>query len=119
MPTGTGKTITVLSLCVSYQMAHPEVGKLIYCSGRCGDGKSVGGGRAASDYIGSRVGKETAQMLALGLSSRKNMCVNPAVAEEGSRENVDGRCRRLTASWTESIWSVSAGRWGRGDGGRG
>lgn len=32
MPTGTGKTITVLSLCVSYQIAHPECGKLIYCT---------------------------------------------------------------------------------------
>ena len=32
MPTGTGKTITCLSLCVSYQLAHPECGKLIYCT---------------------------------------------------------------------------------------
>ena len=30
MPTGTGKTITLLSLITSYQMAHPEVGKLVY-----------------------------------------------------------------------------------------
>jgi Rad3-related DNA helicase len=32
MPTGTGKTITLLSLITSYQIAHPEVGKLIYCT---------------------------------------------------------------------------------------
>lgn len=32
MPTGTGKTITLLSLITSYQLAHPEVGKLVYCS---------------------------------------------------------------------------------------
>lgn len=32
MPTGTGKTITLLSLITSYQLAHPEVGKLIYCT---------------------------------------------------------------------------------------
>ena len=32
MPTGTGKTITLLSLITSYQMAHPEVGKLVYCT---------------------------------------------------------------------------------------
>lgn len=30
MPTGTGKTVTLLSLITSYQMAHPEVGKLVY-----------------------------------------------------------------------------------------
>ena len=32
MPTGTGKTITLLSLITSYQLAHSEVGKLIYCT---------------------------------------------------------------------------------------
>lgn len=32
MPTGTGKTISVLSLVTSYQLAHPECGKLIYCT---------------------------------------------------------------------------------------
>ena len=30
--TGTGKTITLLSLITSYQRAHPELGKLIYCT---------------------------------------------------------------------------------------
>ena len=29
MPTGTGKTITLLSLITSYQRAHPEMGKLV------------------------------------------------------------------------------------------
>lgn len=29
---GTGKTVSLLSLITSYQLAHPEVGKLIYCS---------------------------------------------------------------------------------------
>ena len=29
---GTGKTITLLSLITSYQRAHPELGKLIYCT---------------------------------------------------------------------------------------
>ena len=32
MPTGTGKTIALLSLITSYQLAHPECGKLIYCT---------------------------------------------------------------------------------------
>jgi Rad3-related DNA helicase len=32
MPTGTGKTVTLLSLITSYQLAHPETGKLIYCT---------------------------------------------------------------------------------------
>ena len=32
MPTGTGKTVALLSLILSYKHAHPEVGKLIYCT---------------------------------------------------------------------------------------
>ena len=47
---------------------------------------------------GERKEEET-HILALGLSSRKNLCVNPKVSEEGSRESVDARCRNLTASW--------------------
>ena len=27
------------------------------------------------------------------------MCIHPKVADEGSRESVDARCRRLTATW--------------------
>ena len=32
MPTGTGKTVCLLSLITSYQMANPNCGKLIYCT---------------------------------------------------------------------------------------
>ena len=32
MPTGTGKTVCLVSLITAYQAAHPEVGKLIYCT---------------------------------------------------------------------------------------
>lgn len=32
MPTGTGKTVCLLSLITSYQFAHPSAGKLVYCT---------------------------------------------------------------------------------------
>ena len=32
MPTGTGKTVSLLSLIVSYQLNKPQIGKLIYCT---------------------------------------------------------------------------------------
>jgi Rad3-related DNA helicase len=32
MPTGTGKTVCLISLITSYQFANPNVGKLIYCT---------------------------------------------------------------------------------------
>jgi len=28
MPSGTGKTVSLLSLVISYKLAHPEIGKL-------------------------------------------------------------------------------------------
>ncbi len=32
MPSGTGKTVSLLSLITSYQIHNPSAGKLIYCS---------------------------------------------------------------------------------------
>jgi DNA excision repair protein ERCC-2 len=108
MPTGTGKTITLLSLVTSYQLAHPEVGKLVYCTRTVPEMEKVlvelgeliayraryFDGRAAGE-----VGGSAPPILALGLSSRKNLCVNPAVSGDGTREGADAKCRRLTASW--------------------
>ena len=42
------------------------------------------------------------RLLALGLSSRKNLCINPSVVSSSSRDSVDSACRRLTASWIRS-----------------
>ena len=32
MPTGTGKTVCLVSLITSYQFQYPSTGKLIYCT---------------------------------------------------------------------------------------
>jgi len=124
MPTGTGKTITLLSLVTSYQLAHPEVGKLVYCTrtvpemekvlvelgelvayrARYFDGRAPGGDAAAGGAAGA-----PPPILALGLSSRKNLCVNPAVSGDGTREGADAKCRRLTASWVRERSGVGGG----------
>ncbi|CAK0735965.1 hypothetical protein CVIRNUC_000669 [Coccomyxa viridis] len=103
MPTGTGKTITLLSLITSYQLAHPEVGKLIYCTRTVPEMEKVLQElKELVDYRDRYLhgpGMEGPKILALGLSSRKNLCIHPRVAEEGSRESCDSQCRKLTASW--------------------
>ena len=38
-------------------------------------------------------------ILALCLSSRKNLCIHPEVSKEDDRLKVDSSCRALTASW--------------------
>ena len=110
MPTGTGKTVTLLSLITSYQAAHPDVGKLIYCTRTVPEMEKVlvelaelvayraryFDGTVASDAGPSG---RSPPVLAVGLSSRKNLCVNPRVADEASRESADAKCRALTATW--------------------
>lgn len=111
MPTGTGKTITLLSLITSYQAAHPDVGKLIYCTRTVPEMEKVLA--ELSDLVAYRAryydgtvacdagpGGAPPPLLAVGLSSRKNLCVNPAVVGAApTRESADARCRALTASW--------------------
>ncbi|KAF5947227.1 hypothetical protein HYC85_013184 [Camellia sinensis] len=46
----------------------------------------------------------SARILALGLSSRKNLCINPSVVSAAeNRDSVDAACRKLTASWVRSL----------------
>jgi DNA excision repair protein ERCC-2 len=105
MPTGTGKTICLLSLITSYQAANPDVGKLVYCTRTVQEmSKTV-----AELKNLMRVRQETygekhpfSNILGLCLSSRRNMCINETVMGEGqdlSRESVDAQCRTLTAPW--------------------
>eukprot|EP00250_Pteridium_aquilinum_P029890 c40291_g1_i1 orf=377-2647(-) len=103
MPTGTGKTITLLSLITSYQLAHPTgCGKLIYCTRTVHEMEKVLDElRTLQAYQEKEIGK-SAKILALGLSSRKNLCIHPKVSGEGSRESVDAGCRKLTASWVRT-----------------
>jgi DNA excision repair protein ERCC-2 len=65
--------------------------------------------RVLQAYREKHVGKAS-EIMALGLSSRKNMCIHPRVADEGSRESVDARCRRLTASWVREKHMDSVSR---------
>ncbi|GAX84382.1 hypothetical protein CEUSTIGMA_g11804.t1 [Chlamydomonas eustigma] len=100
MPTGTGKTITLLSLITSYQLAHPEVGKLVYCTRTVPEMEKVLAElKELLEYRSKHFPGGAGSIMALGLSSRKNLCVHPQVADEGSRESVDAQCRKLTASW--------------------
>jgi DNA excision repair protein ERCC-2 len=180
MPTGTGKTVCLLSLITSYQFANPSAGKLIYCTrtvpemnhvmeelatvlayraqelqrqdetnevdavgenhgtrpntdANTADIENIGssvisnnnetgrdnnprvvkkprkvykgkvGPRAnmgpAQNVGASHGGAGGSNVLAVCLSSRRNMCVHKRVMEESDREAVDAACRSLTSSW--------------------
>ncbi|XP_018085549.1 general transcription and DNA repair factor IIH helicase subunit XPD isoform X1 [Xenopus laevis] len=103
MPSGTGKTVSLLSLIVAYQRAYPlEVTKLIYCSRTVPEiEKVVEELRKLIEYTQTQTG-ETLNFLALALSSRRNLCVNPEVSALRFGKEIDGRCHSLTASFVRS-----------------
>ena len=149
MATGTGKTVSVLSLITSYQLAHENCGKLVYCTRTVPEMNSVmeelgsvlgyredvlreERERAANannnsidhneETVGNNVGSNGKRrrrvqknnplgpaphnggaggtsVLALCLSSRRNMCIHERVLRESDREGIDAACRSMTAPW--------------------
>uniref|UniRef100_A0A8C3R8J2 DNA 5'-3' helicase n=1 Tax=Cyanoderma ruficeps TaxID=181631 RepID=A0A8C3R8J2_9PASS len=100
MPSGTGKTVSLLALIVAYQRAHPlDVSKLIYCSRTVPEiEKVVEELRKLLECYERDLG-EPLPFLGLALSSRKNLCVHPEVSALRFGKEVDSRCLALTASY--------------------
>ena len=74
MPTGTGKTVCLVSLVTSYQFQYPQTGKLIYCTRTVQEMyKTMDEIRRVIAYREKEVGAAGGKVLALCLSSRKNM----------------------------------------------
>ncbi|KAA8491366.1 DNA repair helicase XPD [Porphyridium purpureum] len=118
MPTGTGKTVTLLSFICSYQLIRPEVSKLIYCTRTVGEmdkvlhelervlqyrndalqreNSAAGSSALVSDHGVNR------KLLAVGLTTRRNLCLHESVVSAESREEADSICRSMTASWVRA-----------------
>ncbi|RPA80478.1 putative TFIIH complex helicase Rad3 [Ascobolus immersus RN42] len=100
MPSGTGKTISLLSLIISYQMQYPEHRKLIYCSRTMSEiEKALQELKSYMAFRTKHLGAEEENFRGLGLTSRKNLCLHPSVKKEKSGTVVDARCRALTAGF--------------------
>ncbi|XP_010575018.1 PREDICTED: TFIIH basal transcription factor complex helicase XPD subunit-like, partial [Haliaeetus leucocephalus] len=103
MPSGTGKTVSLLSLIVAYQRARPlDVTKLIYCSRTVPEiEKVIEELRKLMDFYEKELG-EKVPFLGLALSSRKNLCIHPEVSSLRFGKEVDSRCLSLTASYVRA-----------------
>ncbi|XP_017126017.1 general transcription and DNA repair factor IIH helicase subunit XPD [Drosophila elegans] len=100
MPSGTGKTATLLSLIVAYMVEHPEtVRKLIYCSRTVPEIEKVIAELQNLMVYYERQCPNPPPFTGLVLSSRKNMCIHPEVSKEREGKAVDGKCYGLTASY--------------------
>lgn len=100
MPSGTGKTTTLLSLVVAYMIENPHiVRKLVYCSRTVPEiEKVIAELKHLMNYY-EKSSTKTLDMVGLVLSSRKNMCVHPDVSKEREGKAVDAKCYGLTASY--------------------
>ncbi len=107
-----GKTVSLLSFMLAYKHANPSVGKIIYCTRTVPEmskcilelKKIV---QYRKDYymknpVTSDQSSRSQDILAVCLSSRRNMCIHPNVMTEADGEAVDSKCRKMTASWVRS-----------------
>lgn len=110
MPSGTGKTISLLALIISYQIQNPaNASKLIYCSRTVPEIEKVV--KELSDLISfiekefEKTGRDSGlkDFVGLCLSSRKNLCIHPDVSKERDGKVVDGHCYSLTASHKRAL----------------
>ncbi|XP_064403887.1 general transcription and DNA repair factor IIH helicase subunit XPD-like [Halichondria panicea] len=100
MPSGTGKTVSLLALIVAYLTVNKtELQKLIYCSRTVQEiNKVMEELKRLLAYYKRELG-ETPELLGLALSARKNLCIHPEVSKGEDGKTVDSACHRLTASF--------------------
>ncbi|GAA5904581.1 hypothetical protein JCM6882_004913 [Rhodosporidiobolus microsporus] len=103
MPSGTGKTVSLLSLIVAYQYHERKMGqperKLIYCSRTVPEiEKALAELKRLMAYRRDVYQIDDSPFLGLGLSSRKNLCLHPSVRREKKGKAVDARCRDMTSA---------------------
>ncbi|KAH0791841.1 DNA repair helicase rad15 [Histomonas meleagridis] len=104
MPSGTGKTVCILSLIIAYMSAVEDSGPLIYCTRTVPE---LDQGIAELANV-NRTRIETADLdydknfLGIALASRVNVCINPEVSKFTNRSDVDSECRNRTFPWAET-----------------
>jgi Rad3-related DNA helicase len=75
MPTGTGKTVCLLSLITSYQYANPSAGKLVYCT------RTVPEMNAVMEELGTVLAYRAKELALENPNATQNVNVsNPAIA---------------------------------------
>lgn len=107
MPCGTGKTVCVLSLLVSYQLRHRHMGRIFYCSRTVPEIeavlqelKRVVAHAEACLHDRPVQQSQVREFLGLGLSSRPQLCVHSALRDL-PRAELDAACRAMAPDWRQ------------------
>jgi DNA excision repair protein ERCC-2 len=101
MPSGTGKTVSLLSLIVAYILQYPnKLIKLVYCSRTVPEiEKAIGELKRLIEYYKKETKQPNLKFLGLLLSSRKNLCIHPVASKSNVTKDVDSKCMNMTASF--------------------
>ncbi|PWV13656.1 putative TFIIH basal transcription factor complex helicase subunit [Trypanosoma cruzi] len=104
MPSGTGKTTTLLSLLIAYIHYHAdEKRKVIYCTRTVEEmTKTMGELRKLLELWNTDELGSNRPLRGLCLTAKKNLCIESTVASQRYPEDVDAGCRSLTAPWQTS-----------------
>jgi len=98
MPSGTGKTVSLLALIVAYLHSKPtQLSKLVYCSRTIPEIEKVLEELRKLLIYYETHSQEKINCVGLALSSRKNLCIHPEVSGERDGKVVDAKCHTLTA----------------------
>ena len=102
MPAGNGKTVCLLSICLSYiKHKNPNL-KLVYCTRTAIDTQ-----KTLEELKFVQKQRETdfkdqdlsGKILALCISNKKNMCIHPQIRKQEDKIAVESLCRELTSPW--------------------
>ncbi|KAG5478123.1 hypothetical protein LSCM4_05523 [Leishmania orientalis] len=102
MPSGTGKTISLLSILVAYLHHHAhEKRKVVYCTRTVEEMvKTMGEMRKLLKHWEAE-GEQLRPLRGLCLTAKKNLCIEPSVASLMHPDEVDAGCRSITAPWQQ------------------
>ena len=101
MPCGTGKTISLLSILVSWKIKHKDdVGKVIYCTRTTGElEKVLQELQNLMVYIMENSDFPEPPILGVGLAARSTLCVNSEVRNSRTSTEIDAACFARTTTW--------------------
>lgn len=100
MPSGTGKTISLLSILVAYLHHHPhEKRKVVYCTRTVEEMvKTMGEMRRLLRHWAVE-GESLRPLRGVCLTAKSNLCIEPRVVGRLRPSEVDSGCRAITAPW--------------------
>lgn len=100
MPSGTGKTITLLALITAHISNRPDAAgrKFVYCTRTVEEMQKVMGEMKLLTATREHETKQMNKLVTVGLASRRHLCVHERVSRVDG-ESIDSACRSLTAPW--------------------